>query len=132
MHYGSLGIIHLLSVMLFMMTTSSCAMTVTVIIMMSSTVTMRVMSMSLSVSMAVMMMVRGGDCNLEVVPCQVGEDSVLYVASEIALLRQRITILLRVYSPPIRVVNNFFYVRVLPHISSEEEWAIITDSNVLI
>ena len=83
MHYGSLGIIHLLSVMLFMMTTSSFAMTVTVIIMMSSTMTMRVMSMSMSVSMVVM---RGGDCNLEVVPCQVGEDSVLYVPPELALL----------------------------------------------
>ena len=39
-------------------------------------------------------MVGGGDRNLEVVPCEVGENTVLDVATQVSLLGERISILL--------------------------------------
>ncbi len=68
-------------------------MTVSVGVLVSS-MTMSIMSMAMTV-----IVVSRSYSNLEVVPCEISEHTVLDVASEVALLRKRISVLLGVHSP---------------------------------
>ena len=61
-----------------------------------SSLTMSIMSMAMTV-----VVVSRCDSDLEVVPCEIREHTVLDVASEVTLLRERISVLLGVHSPSI-------------------------------
>ena len=54
-------------------------------------------------------MMRGSEGHLGVVPCKVGEDTILYVAAEIALLGEWVSILLRVNSPSKECVSVMYH-----------------------
>ena len=94
------------SVVLFFLMASSI-MTVAVMVsgmpvaVVVSPVTVRIVTMTVAVTV-----VGRCDCHLEVVPCHVGEHTVLDVTSEVTLLREGIAILLRVHSPSMATSNN--------------------------
>ena len=90
--------------MLFVMTSSFFLMSVAMTVMMSS-VTVRIVSVTMSMPVAVIMVVRGSNRDLEVVPSQIGENSVLDVAPQITFLGKRVPVLLGIHSPPTYIVS---------------------------
>ena len=83
------------SVLFFVMISST--MTVSTVGIVLSPMTMSIMSMAVTV----IVVSSRCDGNLEVVPCEIREHTVLDVASEVSLLRERISVLLGVHSPSI-------------------------------
>ena len=70
------------------------------------------------ISVVTVVVVRGSNGHLEVVPSQISENTVLDVASQEALLGEWVAIFLGINSPS--------------HVSSEEKRTIVSDSDVLI
>ena len=77
-------------------------------------VTVRIMV----ISMVTVVVVRGSNGHLEVVPSQISENTVLDVTSQKALLGEWVSIFFGINSPS--------------HVSSEEKRTIVSDSDVLI
>ena len=80
-----------LSVLFFVVISSTMTVSVGVVL---SSMSMGIMTMAMTV-----IVVSRCDSDLEVVPCEISEHTVLDVASEVPLLRQRISVLLGVHSP---------------------------------
>ena len=91
---------------------------VAVVVSSSSTVVGIVVTVRVVMISVVAVVVRGSDCHLEVVPSHISENTVLDVTSQQTLLGEGVAILLGVDSPS--------------HVSSEEKWTIVSDSDVLV